>query len=51
MAVGKRRLFVIKVDPSKLIEDVEKLEIVFKGGAGYDSEKLLDSIKVRYGEY
>jgi hypothetical protein len=44
-------LVVIKGDPSTHIDDVEKVEIVFKDGIGYDSEKLLDSVKGRYGEY
>jgi hypothetical protein len=42
---------VIKGDPSKQISDVENVEIVFKDGVGYDSQKLLDSVKGRYGEY
>jgi hypothetical protein len=42
---------VIKGDPSKRISDVENVEIVFKDGVGYDSQKLLDSVKGRYGEY
>ncbi|MCU1272328.1 MAG: amidohydrolase [Acidobacteriaceae bacterium] len=44
-------LVVIKGDPTTHIEDVEKVEIVFKDGLGYDSQKLLDSVKGRYGEY
>ncbi|MGA3210612.1 MAG: amidohydrolase family protein, partial [Terriglobales bacterium] len=44
-------LVVIKGDPSKQISDVENVEIVFKDGIGYDSQKLLDSVKGRYGEY
>ena len=52
IAVGKNAdLVVIKGDPSTHIEDVEKVEIVFKDGVGYDSQKLLDSVKGRYGEY
>jgi hypothetical protein len=27
------------------------VEIVFKDGIGYDSQKLLDSVRGRYGEY
>lgn len=42
-AVGKNAdLVVMKGDPSKRIEDVENVEIVFKDGVGYDSQKLLD---------
>ena len=52
IAVGKNAdLAVIKGDPSTRIEDVEKVEIVFKDGVGYDSEKLLESVKGRYGQY
>ena len=31
--------------------DIENVEIVFKDGVGYDTNKLLDSVKGRYGEY
>jgi hypothetical protein len=31
--------------------DIENVEIVFKDGAGYDTNKLLDSVKGHYGEY
>jgi Amidohydrolase family len=52
IAVGKNAdLVVIKGDPSRHIEDVENVEIVFKDGVGYDSEKLVESVKGRYGEY
>jgi imidazolonepropionase-like amidohydrolase len=52
LAPGKNAdLVVIKGDPSKQISDVENVEIVFKDGVGYDSQKLLDSVKGRYGEY
>jgi imidazolonepropionase-like amidohydrolase len=52
LAPGKNAdLVVIKRDPSKQISDVENVEIVFKDGVGYDSQKLLDSVKGRYGEY
>ena len=44
-------LVVMKGDPSKRIADIENVEIVFKDGVGYDSQKLLDSVKGRYGEY
>jgi len=44
IAAGKNAdLVVIKGDPSKKISDVENVEIVFKDGIGYDSQKLLDS--------
>lgn len=30
-------------DPSKTIGDVRRVETVFKGGVGYDPQKLVDS--------
>lgn len=52
VAVGKNAdLVVIKGDPSKQISDIENVEIVFKDGIGYDSQKLLNSAKGRYGQY
>jgi imidazolonepropionase-like amidohydrolase len=52
VAVGKNAdLVVIKGDPSKQISDIENVEIVFKDGIGYDSEKLLKSVRGRYGLY
>ncbi len=52
IAVGKNAdLVVIKGNPAARIADVENVEIVFKDGVGYDSQKLLDSVKGRYGEY
>ncbi len=52
IAAGKNAdLVVIKGDPSKQISDVENVEIVFKDGVGYDSRRLLDSVRGRYGQY
>jgi imidazolonepropionase-like amidohydrolase len=52
IAAGKNAdLVVVKGDPSARISDVENVEIVFKDGVGYDSQKLLDSVKGRYGQY
>ncbi len=52
IAAGKNAdLVVIRGDPSKQISDVENVEIVFKDGVGYDSRKLLDSVRERYGQY
>jgi imidazolonepropionase-like amidohydrolase len=52
IAAGKNAdLVVIKGDPSLKISDVVNVEIVFKDGIGYDSQKLLDSAKGRYGQY
>jgi len=44
-------LVVIRGNPAADIHDVEKVETVFKDGVGYDSVKLLDSVKGRYGQY
>ena len=44
-------LVVIDGNPATNINDIEKVEIVFKDGIGYDSAKLFDSIKGRYGQY
>jgi hypothetical protein len=52
IAVGKNAdVVVIKGDPSTHIKDVENVEIVFKDGIGFDSPKLLESVKGRYGQY
>ncbi|HEX8818273.1 MAG TPA: amidohydrolase family protein [Terriglobales bacterium] len=52
IAPGKNAdLVVMKGDPSKQISDVENVEIVFKDGIGYDSAKLLDSVRGHYGQY
>ena len=52
IAVGKNAdLVVVKGDPSTRIEDIENVEIVFKDGVGFDSVKLLESVKGRYGQY
>lgn len=42
-------LVVIRGDVSKNIEDIENVEIVFKNGIGYDSAKLIDSVKGQVG--
>jgi imidazolonepropionase-like amidohydrolase len=36
---------VIKGNPSKNIDDIENVEIVFKDGIGYDSAKLIESVR------
>jgi Amidohydrolase family len=52
VAAGKNAdLVVIKGDPSKQIADVENVELVFKDGIGYDSRKLRESVRERYGRY
>jgi Amidohydrolase family len=50
IAAGKQAdLVVIKGDPSSKIEDIENVEIVFKDGVGYDSVKLIESVRGRVG--
>jgi len=52
IGVGKQAdLVVVKGDPATHIADIERVEIVFKDGVGYDTQKLLDSVKGRYGAY
>ena len=41
----------MKGDPATRIADIESVAIVFKEGVGYDTSKLLDSVKGRHGEY
>lgn len=38
-------LMVVKGNPSANIADIEKVELVFKDGVGYDSEKLIQSVQ------
>jgi imidazolonepropionase-like amidohydrolase len=46
LAVGKAAdIVVLQGDPSANIKDIEKVELVFKDGVGYDSAKLIDSVK------
>lgn len=50
IAPGKAAdLVVIHGDPSKNIDDIEKVEIVFKDGIGYDSAKLVDAARGQVG--
>jgi hypothetical protein len=42
-------LVVVKGDPSKNIADIEKVEIVFKDGVGYDPAKLVESVRGMVG--
>lgn len=50
IAPGKQAdMAVIKGDPSQKIEDIENVEIVFKDGVGYDSAKLIDSVRGMVG--
>ncbi len=46
IAVGKQAdLMVVKGNPAAKITDIENVEIVFKDGIGYDSEKLIRSVQ------
>jgi len=46
IAPGKQAdLMVVKGNPGTTISDIEKVEIVFKDGVGYDSEKLIQSVQ------
>jgi imidazolonepropionase-like amidohydrolase len=50
ISAGKRAdLAVIEGDPSSHIEDIEKVRIVFKNGVGYDSARLLESVRGMVG--
>lgn len=45
LKAGKQAdLLVIKGDPSQKIADIENVELVFKDGVGYDSQKLIRSV-------
>lgn len=50
VTVGKRAdLVVVKGDPEKRISDVRNVTLVFKAGIGYDSTKIIESLKGRVG--
>lgn len=50
LAVGKAvDIVVVRGDPSTNINDIEKVEIVFKDGVGYDSGKLIESVRGQVG--
>jgi len=52
IAAGKDAdLMLVKGDPSAQITDLENVEIVIKDGIAYDSNKLLESVRGRYGQY
>jgi len=38
-------IVVVEGDPSANIKDIEKVELVFKDGVGYDSAKLIESVR------
>jgi imidazolonepropionase-like amidohydrolase len=46
IAVGKQAdLMIVKGNPAAKISDIENVEIVFKDGVGYDSDKLIQSVQ------
>ncbi len=46
IATGKQAdLMVVKGNPAATIGDIENVEIVFKDGVGYNSEKLIQSVQ------
>jgi len=50
LAPGKQAdLVLINGDPSKNIDEIENVETVFKSGVGYDSKKLIDSVRGQVG--
>lgn len=50
LQTGKQAdIVVIKGDPSTHIADIENVEIVFKDGKGYDSQKLIESVQGTVG--
>ena len=52
IAPGKNAdLFIVKGNPAANINDIENVIVVFKDGVGYDSAKVLRSVKGRFGEY
>src|SRR5690349_4812728 len=52
IAPGKNAdLFIVKGNPAANINDVENVIVVFKDGVGYDSGKLIRSVRGRFGEY
>jgi hypothetical protein len=42
-------LVLVKGDPAVQIADIENVEIVFKRGVGYDSRRLIDSVRGQVG--
>ncbi len=42
-------IVLVKGDPSSKISDIENVELVFKDGVGWDSKKLIDSVKGQVG--
>jgi imidazolonepropionase-like amidohydrolase len=50
LAAGKHAdIALIKGNPAQKIEDIEKVETVFRNGVGYDSQKLIQSVRGQVG--
>src|SRR6185437_9538419 len=50
LASGKQAdIMIVKGDPSTKINDIENVEVVFKDGVGWDSKKLIESVKGQVG--
>ena len=50
IAFGKQAdLVVLNGDPTRSIQDIRKVETVFKQGVGFDPAKLIESVKDRVG--
>jgi imidazolonepropionase-like amidohydrolase len=50
LSAGKQAdIMIVKGDPSVNIKDIENVELVFKDGIGYDSQKLIESVKGQVG--
>lgn len=50
LAPGKQAdMVLIKGDPSKNIDDIENVVTVFKNGVGYDSQKMIESVRGQVG--
>jgi len=50
LAAGKQAdILIVKGDPTAKIEDIENVELVFKDGVGWDSKKLVESVKGQVG--
>ena len=50
VAVGKQAdLVVIDGNPAANIGDMEKVQLVFKDGVGFDSAKLIESVRGHVG--
>jgi len=51
LAVGKQAdLVVVRGNPASNIQAVRNVHLVFKDGIGYDSAKLIESVRGRVGE-